>query len=156
MKYGIAGLCGFALGVAAMWVAFAAHARSVPPTPVLKPASAIRVTLYPYEGFGFQGGESVDIPNADLERMTTLLTPTLYYGPTVNDFLLPLIAVATVAHPDGTKTEVLIREAGVNPAAVSFDGRNYFYADTPPDMKVGSVAIANLVRQHMKQADGKK
>ena len=49
MKYGIAGLCGFALGVAAMWVAFAAHARSVPPTPVLKPASAIRVTLYPYE-----------------------------------------------------------------------------------------------------------
>ena len=152
MKCVIAGLVGFGLGVAAMWVALAWHLRSAPPTPVLKPAAAIRVTLYPSEVFGVQGGESVDIPSVDLNRTTTLLTPTQYYGPTVHDFILPLIAVATVTHPDGTKTEVLIREAGVNPAAVSFDGRNYFYADTPADMKVGSVAIIMLVKQHMKQA----
>ena len=155
MKCVIAGLSGFAVGVAAMCVAFALHSRSAPPTPILRPASAIRVILYPNEGFGIQGGESADIPSADLDRMTTLLTPTQYYGPTVNDFILPLIAVAAVTHPDGTKTEVLIREAGVNPAAVSFDGRNYFYADTPPDVKVGSVAIVRFVKQHMKQADGK-
>lgn len=146
-------LIGFVLGAAVMCGVFVATTRH-PPTPVLRPPTAIRVTLYPWQGIGGIDCEPVDIPPDKLELAFRLLTPETYFKDGAHEFITPIVAEAVVTHADGKETSLLVRDHGKNPAVVTMDGRAYFYARNDPDVYAGASQFVRLVREvaHMKRA----
>jgi hypothetical protein len=52
-----------------------------------------------------------------------------------------------ITHADGTQTHVLVRDHGVNPAVVTVDGKNYFYARNAPGVHAGAVELIRLVKE---------
>ena len=141
MKYLGTGALGFGLGVAAMWVGFAVRAGSAPATPTLRPAAAIRVTLYPCSQLGVVGGRVIDVPPDEVERFARLITPGPYYAGGLNELIMPLVAEVVVTHPDATTTTALVRWSGVNPALVSLDGEHYYHAVNDPDVRDGACRL---------------
>jgi hypothetical protein len=57
------------------------------------------------------------------------------------------VAEAVITHGDGTQTFVMVRDHGHNPAVVSVDGENYFYARNDPDVHAGAFQLIRLVRE---------
>ena len=72
------------------------------------------------------------------------LVPGTFYG-NVHEHVSPLVAEAVVTHADKTETTVLVRDGGHNPAIVSVDGVNYFYAKNEPDVYAGANELIRLV-----------
>ena len=140
-------LIGFVAGAAVLWGVFVFTTRRSPPTPALRPPTAIRVTLYPWAGVGGIDGEPVDIPAENLDLAFRLLTPVKYFEGGVNEFITRVVAEAVITHADGKETFVLVRDHGKNPAVVTVDGRTYFYARNDPDIYAGAVQIIRLVRE---------
>jgi hypothetical protein len=148
-------LIGFLLGGAAICGVFVLSTRLPPPTPKLRPPTAIRVTLHPWEGIGGADCEPADIPPEKLEFAFWLLTPDQYFQGGVHDFITRIVAEAVITHGDGTETFVMVRDHGHNPAVVSVDGRSYCYARNDPDVHAGAVQLIRLVREvaHTKRAE---
>ena len=140
-------LIGFVLGVAALWGVFAFSTHRTPATPELRPPTAITITLYPREGVGGIDGVPVDIPPEKLDLAFRLLTPEKYFEGGVHEFITRIVAAAVITHADGTQTSVLVRDHGKNPAVVSVDGRNYFYARNDPDVHTGAIQLIRLVNE---------
>jgi hypothetical protein len=88
-----------------------------------------------------------EIPASDMEVVTRLLTPERYYEGGMNDHITPPIALVEVTHSDQSKSHLYVRWSGKNPALVSLDGRNYFYATNHPDVHDGAVQLVALVRR---------
>ena len=147
MRHLPAFLTGAATGAAVVYGAFAVSTRQPPPTPVLRPATAINVTLYPWEGVGGIDGVPVDIPPDKLDRAYRLLTPERYFEGGVHEFITRAVAEAVVTHADGTQTFVLVRDHGHNPAVVTVDGRRYFFARNDPDVHAGAHELVRLVNE---------
>ena len=72
--------------------------------------------------------------------------PEMYYG-RVTDNYPPIVAEATVAHAGETQTRILVREGGKNPAIVSVDGINYFYAKNDSGVLAVATELIRLVRE---------
>jgi hypothetical protein len=140
-------LTGFALGAAVMCGFFVASNRRQPPPPSLRPPIAIKVTLYPWDGMGDINGKPVDIPRDKQDLAFRLLTPETYFEGGVHEFITRIVAEAIITHVDGEKTSVLVRDHGKNPAVVTVDGRNYFYARNDPDVHAGAIQLIALVRE---------
>jgi hypothetical protein len=147
-------LIGFVAGAAALCGVLVISSRLPPPVPVLPPATAIRVTLYPWENAGRIDGEPVDIPPDKLEFVLRRLTPQTYFESPVYEFITPVVAQAVITHADGKETSVLVRDHGHNPAVVTVDGRHYFYARNDPDVYAGAFELLRLVHEvaHEKKA----
>jgi hypothetical protein len=147
-------LIGFVAGAAAMCGVVAVSTRLPPPVPVLPPATAIRVSLYPWEGVGEVDGEPVDIPPDKLDFVFRRLTPQTHFESPVHEFITPVVARAVITHADGKETSVLVRNHGHNPAVVTVDGWHYFYARNDPDVYAGAFELIQLVHEvaHEKQA----
>jgi hypothetical protein len=126
---------------------FVLSMRSPPTTPKLRPPTAIRVTLHPWEGIGGADCEPVDVPPEKLDFAFRLLTPEKYFEGGVHEFITRIVAEAVITHADGTQTSVLVRDHGHNPAVVSVDGRNYFYARNDSDIHAGAVQLIRLVNE---------
>lgn len=139
---------GFMFGVFATGWAISFVVHGVPSTPTLRPATAIQVVLYPSE---YTGGPSVgvpiSIPPENLDFVFRLLTPEKYFGRRVHDFITPVFAEVEISHSDGTRTRILVREHGHNPAVVTLDGYNYFYARNDPDVTLGACQLGWLVQK---------
>ncbi len=140
-------LIGFVLGGAAICGVFVLSMHRTPSTPGLKPPTAIKVTLYPWEGVGGIDGGPVDIPPDKLDLAFRLLTPEKYFEGGVHEFITRIVAEAVITHADGTQTTVLVRDHGHNPAVVTVDGRDYFYARNDPDVHAGAVQFIRLVNE---------
>ena len=63
------------------------------------------------------------------------------------EHITPLVAEAVITHKDGIQTRVLVREGGVNPAVVSVDGVNYFYAKNESDVYAGANELIKIVSE---------
>jgi hypothetical protein len=146
-------LIGFVLGAAVMCGVFVATTRRHPPTPVLRPPTAIKVTLYPWHGIGGIDGAPVDIPPDKLDLVFRLLTPATFFEGGVHEFITPVVAEAVITHADGKETAVLVRDHGKNPAVVTVDGRHYFYARNDLDVHAGAVQLIRLVNEVRPKAE---
>lgn len=139
---------GFMFGVLATGWAISFLVHGVPPTPPLRPATAIQVVLYPSE---FTGGPSVgvpiSIPPENLDFVFRLVTPEKFYQKRVYEFITPVLAKVEITHGDKTQTRILVRDGGHNPAVVTLDGNNYFYARNDPDFTVGAYQLGWLVQK---------
>lgn len=146
-------VAGFLLGGTVLCGVFAPATRMPPPTPTLRPPTALTITLYPW--LGGTDCRPVDIPPDKLDLAFRLLTPDPFFGSTVDDFITRIVAEAVLTHEDGTRTFVLVRDHGHNPAVVSLDGRNYFYARNDPDVHAGAIQLIRLVDEvaRAKQAE---
>src|SRR5262249_42120561 len=140
-------LIGFLLGGAVACGVFVLLTHRTPSTPQLRPPTAIKVTLYPWQGVGGIDGEPVDIPAEKLDLAFRLLTPASYFEGGVHEFITPIVPEAVINHADGTETSVLVRDHGHNPAVVTVDGRNYFYGRNDPDVHAGAVQLIRLVTE---------
>lgn len=149
MKRVLPFLIGFALGGATVGSVFVFLKHRTPATPNLRPPTAINVTLYPWEGIGGTDRLPVriHIPSDKLDFAFRLMTPETYFDGGVNEFIAPLVAEAVITHSDGTHTRVLVRDYGHNPAVVSVDGKNYFYARNDPDVLAGAYQLIGLVNE---------
>jgi hypothetical protein len=100
-------------------------------------------------------GQTVDIPPDKMDLAFRLLTPDQYFRGGVHDFIHRIVAEARITHGDGTRTYVMVRDAGDNPAAVSVDGKNYFYARNDPDVHNGALDLIRLVTEetHRRKAE---
>jgi hypothetical protein len=140
-------LIGFMLGVASMCGVFVLLRHRTPATPELQLPTAIKVTLYPWNGIGGIDGVPVDIPPEKLDLAFRLLTPEKYFEGGVHEFIARIVAEAVITHADGTQTSVLVRDYGHNPAVVTVDGKNYFYARNDPDVHAGASQLIGLVNE---------
>jgi hypothetical protein len=141
-------LIGVGLGGAAVCTVFVLLIHRTPATPELRPPTAISVTLYPWERISGTDRLPVDIhiPSDQMDFAFRLLTPEAYFGE-VNEFITRIVAEAVITHADGTRTHVLIRDHGHNPAVVTVDGKNYFYARNDPDVVAGAYQLIRLVNE---------
>jgi hypothetical protein len=140
-------IAGLVLGAAGVCAVFVVAKKRSPAAPELRPATTITVTLHPWEGMGVVECVPVDIPPEQLDLAFRLLTPEKYFEGGVQDFIFPIVAEAVVTHADGSETRVLVRDLGHNPAVVTLDGRNYFYARNDPDVHAGAVQLVRLVNE---------
>jgi hypothetical protein len=131
-------------------VAVAVSSRP-PPTPSLPTPKSLTVTIYPAPRI-HPGEPPTEIPADKLDYALRLLTPDKYYGSNVNDRITPLIAEVTLDHGGPVYTTILVRDSGKNPALVSIDGENYFYAPVYEDTQAGAVQLIRLVRQVRERA----
>jgi hypothetical protein len=144
MKHAFSVVAGFVLGVAAV---FALTTQTTPATPELRPPTGIAITQYPRKGMGRVDCEPVDIPPEEWNLAYTLLTPDQCFKGGVDDIIARIVAEAVITHRDGTRTSVIVREFGANPAVVSVDGRNYFFARSDPSVHDGAMRLVQLVTQ---------
>ena len=138
-------ILGFVCGAAALLLFLMTRASQSPPTPDLKPPETITVLLHP-PWTSATTTEAVVIPATSQDDVFRRLVPEAYYG-RINEHISPIVAEATVTHPDETQTRILVREGGKNPAIVSVDGINYFYAKNDSDVFAGATELIRLVRE---------
>jgi len=97
------------------------------------------------------GIELVEVPASDLSTFANLITPASpclqEQGIRLKPDMHYLVADVFLEHQDGSKSNVTVRWTGHNPAAVSLDGRKYYYGGTDafPD---GATRIIRLLREY--------
>lgn len=117
-----------------------------PDTPVISPPESITVFLHPWGGYEAATTKAVRIPAESQERIFRRLVPEAFYG-NVYEKVTPLVAEAVITHRDKTETRVLVRDGGHNPAIVSVDGVNYFYAKNEADVYAGANELIRMVAE---------
>ena len=145
MKHLPALLIGFIAGTVATCVVLAISMNLSRPAPELRPPVSIKVTLHTWIDLGIIGGETAEIPREELDFAFRLMTPEKHQRYGAHEFVHRIVAEAEITHADGSKTNVLIRDTGVNPALVTIDGRNYFSARNDPDVRAGAMQLIRLV-----------
>jgi hypothetical protein len=115
--------------------------------PMLGSISSISATLHDVPDMSLTGIPNVDVPVDQIALFSKLITPT---GPCQQEIRPDLsyhVADVRVVHPDGSKTDLVVRYTGFNPAAISFDGKKYYYGgvDAAPD---GAMRIVRLLREY--------
>ena len=136
---------GFVCSAAALLLFLILLASRSPEAPELKPPESITVLLHP-PWTRSDTPKAVIVPDDVHDDVFRRLIPETYYGDIVDDYP-PIVADATIAHPDGTQTRILVREGGKNPAVVSVDGVHYFYAKNAADVFAGATEIIRIVRE---------
>jgi len=58
-----------------------------------------------------------------------------------------MIAMIVITHESQPPTTILVRNSGHNPALVSVDGRNYFYAELHDDAPDGALQLYRVVQR---------
>lgn len=115
------------------------------PAPPILPAS-IRITaqLYSVADMGVEGIDHVEVPADHIPQILKIVTPVSF----IKDGVLPNlnyhVADVYLHHEDSSVTKITVRFTGHNPAAVTVDGVNYFYASVagPAD---GARGLARLL-----------
>jgi len=118
-----------------------------PDAPAIRPISKISARIHAVPQRGLATLDRVEVPETELAAFATLITPTEQYVQHINPELHYHIADVFVKHPDGTTTTLMIRDAGVNPAAISLDGRDYFYGGRD-EFHDGATRIIHLLQQY--------
>ena len=126
---------------------FAIAKLNKPAVPTIASPISIKVTLYSESRLGFEGMPATAIPPEEHESVMRLIRPAAYDSAGMHDGINPLVAEIEIAHEGEKITRVFVRSTGMNPALVSVDGRNYFYAETHEDVFDGSVKLLQVMRR---------
>jgi hypothetical protein len=124
---------------------YGCHRREA--VPVLAPIARITARLHAVPEFRIPGIEFVEVPENQLSTFANLITPS---GPCMQEIkprMHYLVADVVVEHTDGSKSNLMVRWTGHNPAAVSLDGSKYYYGglDEFPD---GATRIIQLLCEY--------
>ena len=139
-------LVGFALGVLGTFGVVNSTLRLPPEPPIIPRPESITVFLHPWGGFEASTAKAITIPTEIQEQVFRRLVPEKYFG-NINEQITPLVAEAVISHADKKQTRMLIRDHGHNPAVVSVDGVNYFYAKNESDVYAGANELIRLVAE---------
>lgn len=112
----------------------------------LRQAESIVVFLHPWSRYEAATNKAVRIPIEVQGEVFRRLVLEKYYG-AVHEHVSPLVAEAVITHADKTETSVWVRDGGHNPAIVSTDGVNYFYAKNEKDVFAGANELIRLVAE---------
>lgn len=137
---------GFVFGTFVTFCTIRFVVQLPPTTPTLKQPESLTVFLHPWSGYEAASREAVHVPTEKQEQIVKRLAPETYFGH-INERICPLVADVYIEHADQTETHVFVRDYGHNPALISIDGENYFYARNEPDVYAGANELINLVAE---------
>lgn len=123
-----------------IWVWFTFISRRPAPIPHLAAPTKMVAILHPIEDGHAPGSLRVEIPASDFDQIMQIITPDQPLGGDSNDLIYQLVAEVIIEHEDQSESRVLIRDCGKNPALVTVNGRDYFFAK-PHTGKYSSGAI---------------
>jgi len=116
----------------------------------ISPIVRITAELYPVPKLGILGIELVDVPESELSKFASLVTPN---KPSIQEqgiWSKPdtycQVANVIVEHQDGTRSNLIVRWTGKNPAAISLDGSKYF------DSGSDAMSIVRLLQEYDSRA----
>jgi hypothetical protein len=139
-------LVGFSLGVLVTF-GFVNSTLRLPPEPPFVPRpESITVILHPWDGIEPLTNKAISIPTEIQEEVFRRLVPETYFG-IVDEHITPIVAEAVITHAYEKQTRILVRHGGKNPAVVSVDGVNYFYAKNESDVHAGATELFGLVEE---------
>lgn len=115
--------------------------------PMLGSITKISATLHDVPDMSLTGIPNVNVPVDQIGLFTKLITPTSPCQQEIRPDHSYHVADVRIVHPDGSKTELIVRYTGFNPAAISLDGKKYYYGgvDAAPD---GAMRIVRLLREY--------
>jgi hypothetical protein len=89
----------------------------------------------------------VEVPQESVPAFANLITPVGPCKQTITPDMHHHVADVTAQHPDGSTTTLTVRWTGHGPAAITLDGRTYFYggSDEFPD---GATRIVRLLNEY--------
>ncbi len=111
------------------------HKESIP---VLPPIARITATLHPLPDLKIPGIDLVDVPESELSTIAILITPVSPCSEEEGILLYPKIyrhiADVVVEHKDGSKSNLIVRWTGKNPALFvgSFPSQPFKFRDSAP------------------------
>jgi hypothetical protein len=117
------------------------------PPPKLPPISGISGRILAVPEFSFEAIDSVEVPQEQVPAFAVLITPTEPCRQTIYPTEHYHVADVVLRHPDGSTTSLIVRWTGHNPAAVSLDGKNYYYGGSD-DFPDGATRIVRLLYQY--------
>jgi hypothetical protein len=96
---------------------------------------------------GISAIDDIEVPQVDMAAFAILITPTRRFPHAIDDRIYYHVADVFIQHQDGTTTTLIVRHTGHNPAAISLDDCNYYYAgsDAFPD---GAIRIVQLLNDY--------
>lgn len=115
-----------------------------PAPPILPAPTRITAHLHSVPDIGIKGIGKVEIPQDYIEEVLKIVTPVTFFKSGIRPDLHYHVADVYLHHESSNTTTITVRYTGHNPAAVTVDGVNYFYAsiDGPID---GATGLANLL-----------
>ena len=115
--------------------------------PVLPPIAKITASLRDVPEFSLEAVDLIVVPEDQVATFAKLVLPTRPCQQQIHPERSYHVADVLLDHSDGTKTGLIIRWTGHNPAAVSIDGRKYYYGgrDEFPD---GATRIMRLLGEY--------
>jgi hypothetical protein len=125
--------------------------RAPTPTPTLPPIVKISAKVYAVPGWFNEPIELVEVPQESVPAFAKLITPIEPCIQTIDSEMHHHVADITVQHPDGSDTTLIVRWTGHNPAAISLDGRNYYYGGSD-DFPDGATRILQLLNEYHYQS----
>jgi hypothetical protein len=105
---------------------------------------AMTVTLQALPDFGLAESKTIEAKEGVLDKVYDLVKPTRILDGGVNKKINPLVATIDAHYADGLKTRMYVRWMGKNPAGVSFDDKQYYWADGG-DRGDGAVDLVRLL-----------
>ena len=125
-----------------LWLS-CAGCKGQKPVPTYPRPVAMRVILEETPGLVPKQRE-VEIQPIDIDKVYELVKPTRWYEEKVHRSMQPIVARIISTHPDGSTTELSVRWTGQNPAIVSLNDTEYYWADSgfPGD---GAVQLIRLL-----------
>jgi hypothetical protein len=117
-----------------------------PAPPSLSATTHITAHLHSVPDLRIKRIGNVEVPQDRLQEVLEMVTPVTFISGGIVPDLHHHVADVYLHHEDSSVTKITVRYTGHNPAAVSVDGVNYFYAsaDGPID---GGTALARLLAQ---------
>ncbi len=132
-----------------------AGCQKQPATPTFPETTRITAQLYSVPDTGTKGIDHIEVPQEYIPQILKIVTPVTFeeggLRPTSNYH----VADVYLHHEDSKPTKIEVRSTGHNPAAVTVDCSNYFYAsvDGPAD---GAWELALLLQRFHYEAERDK
>lgn len=99
------------------------------PLPHLTPPVAMTAVLQPAPEWGVKSPKAIAVRREDLTAVFDLIKPTRAIHGSIDKSTHLLAAMITTTQQDGSHVTIYVRCIGKNPAAVSLDDKDYFWAD---------------------------
>ena len=101
-------------------------------TPTIPPAVKISATVYDVPDLNITALQHVVVPQDRMAEFTPLITPTTSCTQQIDAQTNYHVADVYLQHEDDSVTRLIVRWTGHNPAAISLDGRRYYYGGSDP------------------------
>ncbi len=128
-----------------------AGCQNQPAPPTFPATSRITARVHSVPDMVIETIDHVEVPQQHIPKIMQLVTPVTYIESGIEPRLNYHVADVYLHHQDSNKvTTIEVRFTGHNPAAVTVDGGNYFYA--PVDGRDGARALSILLAKYHFQA----